>query len=40
MLSSPDHLGPVVFDGTLKRHIKSSSKDGLQWHLPTGLFEV
>ena len=37
---SLDHLKLKVFDGTLGRHPKSSSEDGLQWHPPTDLFKA
>ena len=37
---SPDHPRLKVFDGIPKRHLKSSSEDGLQLLLLVGLSET
>ena len=36
-MSSPDHPKPMVFDGTLERHPRSSFEDGLPLHPLTDL---
>ena len=40
MLFFLDHSGLVVFDDSLERHLRSSSKDGLQLRPLTGLSEA
>ena len=40
MLFSLDHSRLVVFDDSLKRHLRSSSEDGLQLHPLTSLSEA
>ena len=40
MLFLLDHSGLEVFDDSLKRHLRSSSEDGLQLHPLTSLSEA
>ena len=40
MLFLLDHSGLGVFDDSLKRHLRSSSEDGLQLHPLTSLSEA